>query len=349
MPMERYCRRCRGRFRGCMLCPKCGLQLQDGKPDWGEHELPPLAPPKEVLPWGGRLLLGILLAQGVYFSFRFLANVWLFAVDEAPGFWRTEDGKIVRQVLEATSLLFAGIFVGAGHSLAWLSGILLGMLSSALSLGIEWWTEHALSPSIAAQPLLYSVMGFLGACIGSVIWRPLFIPSPQAVHHVSETSERVPIFWPRVLLGMFVIFCAVMGVLPIRGVLFKLGGYTGGNAAGSMTFVSLQLAMLGILAGGAIAGATRKNGMIQGACAGGLSGVLVVAVYLLLQNQEYAPYQFLLVQLDWMAQGQKTPFHYRIGGLILVVNTVVGAIGGGIGAGLIPPAKPSSIRRISAD
>src|SRR5438874_2011268 len=74
----------------------------------------------------GRLLIGLILAQGLYYCGRQLCNAAFLAADE-PDWSAGLRGLAILQAWQAAGLLVGGAIAGAGQSRATLVGALLGL------------------------------------------------------------------------------------------------------------------------------------------------------------------------------------------------------------------------------
>src|SRR5438034_915644 len=120
----RVCPRCRGTTPD-LLCPQCGVRTADA-------DAPPAAGPAagDEPPATG-LLVGLLLAQGLYYALRHLATAWLLASGTMPEaeFWGSFRGLITLQGLQMVALLVGGMLVAAGRRHGLLLGGGLGLLN----------------------------------------------------------------------------------------------------------------------------------------------------------------------------------------------------------------------------
>src|SRR5262249_48945902 len=129
----------------------------------------------EQTPWG-RLLVGLLLAQGLYFVLRhFWAAGLIAALGEGIGdVWATLTGLIVLQSLQAVSVLAGGMLTGAGQRRGIFFGGVMGVWNGVFSILVQNWLGNPLtSAGLFGEPLLQAAMGAFGGLIGSLIWKPL--------------------------------------------------------------------------------------------------------------------------------------------------------------------------------
>src|SRR5262245_19476335 len=112
--MAMLCPQCNQSFEQRLHCPQCGRRLvyQNAAPS-----NKPAAPFSgwQQTPWG-RILIGLVLAQGLFFGLRqlFAAGLLASAGEEPADFWATLTGLMVLQGLQLVGLLIGGVLAGAG-------------------------------------------------------------------------------------------------------------------------------------------------------------------------------------------------------------------------------------------
>src|ERR1700675_2777272 len=115
MPM--LCPKCRGAFDQRWTCPTCRLRLvYESGP---RRRVTDTAVGERSAAWGqtpwGRILVGILLAQGLYYGLRLVCNAFLMVRGgETPDVWTTLAGIVFLQTLQAVGLMAGGVLAGAG-------------------------------------------------------------------------------------------------------------------------------------------------------------------------------------------------------------------------------------------
>src|SRR5262245_19288539 len=111
--MAMVCPQCNGSFDERVVCPTCGVRLLfhtnlsnasgEDKSQWADT------------PWG-RLLVGMLLAQGLAHGLQlFLTAGMLAADDSAQTVWTTLFGLVLLHGLQGISLVVGGAIAGAGQ------------------------------------------------------------------------------------------------------------------------------------------------------------------------------------------------------------------------------------------
>src|SRR5207244_2768697 len=126
-------------------------------------------------PWG-RLLIGLLLAQGLNYVLRQLCTAGLLVPREevVRSVWATLTGLILLQALQAASVFAAGLLTGAGQRRGLLFGAVVGVWNAVFLILIQFWTGQPLTTiDLFGEPVLQVAFGALGGLVGSLIWRPL--------------------------------------------------------------------------------------------------------------------------------------------------------------------------------
>src|SRR4051794_16307994 len=129
--MDRLCPRCRG-MTPHLLCPKCGVRTADA-----DAPATAVVRTEDGSPIGG-FLVGLLLAQGLYYAVRHLAVAWLLATGDPAGeadFWdRSFAGFVTAQALQGVALLIGSMFASAGRHQGLVLGAGLGFVNAILLL-----------------------------------------------------------------------------------------------------------------------------------------------------------------------------------------------------------------------
>src|SRR5579864_3121891 len=101
--MAMLCPQCQGSFSQRLNCPNCGVRLVYRDSRHGSDDGPDGLPASwQQTPWG-RLVVGLLLAQGLYYVLRHLCTAGLLVAKEelADNVWATLTGLVVVQALQA--------------------------------------------------------------------------------------------------------------------------------------------------------------------------------------------------------------------------------------------------------
>src|SRR4051794_17126725 len=114
--MAMVCPQCDSSFDQRLQCPTCGVRLayQTAK----RASVGDLMGPNgqwQQTPWG-RIVVGLLLAQGLYYGLWHLITAGMLATsDEGQGVWTQLHGVVLSQCLQALSLVLGGMLTGAGQ------------------------------------------------------------------------------------------------------------------------------------------------------------------------------------------------------------------------------------------
>jgi hypothetical protein len=243
-------------------------------------------------PWG-RLLVGLLLAQGLYYVLRHLCTAWwMVARDETViNVWATLTGLMVLQGLQAVSVFTAGLLTGAGQRRGFFFGAVMGVWNGVLCiLAQNWMGQQVVSISLFGEPMLQAAFGAVGGLAGSLIWKPLpplTLPSqlrkvqPLVPIKRRPSSFAGPLAWGRILTGVTLAVGGAVWTDVIREfVLDASEGKLKVDTQLQAELVTWEISALAFLAGGALAGASTANGMKQGLAAGVGSGSILVGIRL---------------------------------------------------------------------
>lgn len=293
--MALACPQCKQIYERSGVCPLCSVVLlyqaenlrEDPTPsshfDDGMHEW-------QQTPWG-KIVVGLILAQGLSFGVQQLLTAGFLAIGDTSNVWTTLWGIVIRHSVSAVSLILGGALTGAGQSRGIIYGAMVGLASGMVSFAIHERDSEALSTYLVyAEPLIHLAFGAIGGALGMLIWRPTpkfselagttpspSIPSPFSVNLAAMFAG--PIHFGRVCAGAFVI---VMGFVWANSILeFLLRASNGTLNISSQLqaqLVSMEITALVALLGASFAGATTRNGIKQGMCAGLGAGVIVLGI-----------------------------------------------------------------------
>ena len=223
-----------------MVCPKCGEDYEQRLQCPRCHvrlAFEPRSRPEVIEnPWArrdqwqntywGRVLVGLLLAQGLYYGLRQLLTAGLMASgdDGAKDVWTTLFGLVLGQALQAFGLLAGAVLTGAGQRRAFVLGAMVGAWNGILFVVMQRLHATILTPvALYGLPLLQIAFGAIGGTIGGLIWRPSpTLTAPVAPAPAAAATSALalrgrkwslfdgPTAWGRVLLGVAV---AVSGAI----------------------------------------------------------------------------------------------------------------------------------------
>jgi hypothetical protein len=287
-------------------------------------------------PWG-RILIGLLLAQGLYYGLRHFTIGLILAIqpptdtrDEATALWQL----VVIQVLQGVTLLAGGILAGSGQRNGVLLGAVVGVWNGVLA-GLTSGSAGQPFSAVAlyGDPLVQTALGALAGWLGSAIWKPAPVEEhrgPPPVTRKAPTRARKPLFAGplapiRIIVGTAL---AVIGSLCATLLYSLIDRLSEGGPAGSGAtldlLVTMEIKAIALLAGGVLAGVGTHNGLKQGLCVGIVTTLILAALEPRAADQ-------------WLGAL----------GLILVGAMGFCLVGGWFGSQLFPPVA-SSKRRIGA-
>src|SRR5947207_15314032 len=137
--MAMVCPQCNSAYDQRLNCPKCSVrldyQIPRGRKDSTDLELPSQW---QQTPWG-RILVGLLLAQGLYYGLRqlFTAGLLVTGDEAAPYVWTTLMGLILGQAMQAFVLIVGGIMTGAGQRRGFAYGAVVGVWNGILFVALN--------------------------------------------------------------------------------------------------------------------------------------------------------------------------------------------------------------------
>lgn len=372
--MSMVCPRCNASFEDRYTCPMCGIALTAAPTmaaDSGVLFKPEAKWQQTAL---GRGVVGLLLAQGLYYGLWQLGTAVMMAtVDESQraDWWSTWPGWSVRQVLLVISLIVGGMMAGAGQRRGLLHGGLLGVVNGLLFLVVPKGAEILPLGSSEefqdiiwyGQPLLQAVVGAIGGLIGATVWRPMLsVTAPAAPRPATPIlTQRLvmtpsmpapsgfsgPVAWPRVIVGTMI---ALLGSAWANMILNYMNDATGGRMViESITharFVTWEISVIALIIGSATAGATTRNGMKQGLLVGAITGFGLLAIHLQQEGSLRsvpAPTMWWPVLRPHEIVEQWSP-GFKVS-LTFATMLPMGLLGGWFGSQLLPPLAGSGRRK----
>ncbi len=288
--MAMYCPQCSASFEQRLQCPACGVRLV--VPEAGASRgIALFARGWQHTPWG-RVLVGVLLAEGLFYGLRHLLTGVIVLVD-GPGSIHeslaTLPGLISVQVLQVIALLLGGMLAGAGQRGGFVLGLLLGVIAGVLAVAAQQWpvtASHSWLP-VYYQPFIQGFVGCAGGCIGCTIWKPLAVvlgPEDADIRRKAEVVPRTPMFagqvhWLRILLGSgFAVAGCLSATYLLERALLASNDALATEGYLQERVVTWEIKALAVLLGGALAGTCTTNGFKQGLFVGVLSGCVLNAV-----------------------------------------------------------------------
>jgi hypothetical protein len=284
-------------------------------------------------PWA-RLLMGLLLSQGMYYVLRHLCVAGLLVAEERAGtVWATLTGLLILQGLQAISVLAAGVLIGAAQRQGFLYGAMVGFCDAGLFLVVQQWLGQPPTPvTLFGLPVLQAAFGALGGVIGSSIWKPVPLlamptrfpmPGPKITPRSRASSFAGPVAWGRVLLGILLAVAGGLWAGVIRdGVMEASEGKLRIDTHLQAELVTWEISALAVLLGAGVAGATLGNGSKQGIYVG--VGTLLTLLGVRMATGHFVPEETVLT---------------------VAGTLILGLSGGWFGSQLLPPVVRSSRKR----
>jgi hypothetical protein len=284
--MAMVCPQCNTTYEQRWQCPLCGTRLLFHE----VRHVPERSMPWRQRPWG-RIFIGLVLAQGLFYGLRHLLTAALMATREHEAveqMWTTESGILLLQSVRMFSLLVGAVFAGAGQRSSAFLGAMVGAWNGVFS--VLWLPGPAqtLTPiALLGQPLLQAAIGAVGGWLGSAFWKPLPeitndntpLPSKRNFFRRHLSLFTGPVAWVRVGAGVIL---AVAGTLTatlfFEKILDLSNGALSTTSEAQDRLITLEMKALALMLGGALAGSTTRNGLKQGLCVGLASTVILIGI-----------------------------------------------------------------------
>lgn len=353
--MQLFCPKCEAAHAGTQRCPRCGGLLL--LPHETNAEAVPLAkepvPPPPVPAPLGRVVVGAVFALGLYLGLRkFAMGVVLAAHPEPDAWWGSFEGLGVVGGLQILTVIFGAVLAAAGRVGGFLFGSTVGAVCGALFLGAELVAGAPPRDLVLyLQPLVLVAVGGIAGVFAARVWGAvpvLDMPVPDP-HKLSSLRFTVadggntgrPTVWARVLIGAALMVVSVVCADQVRkGMQRYSEGALNVSSVGQARFITWQVAMLGLLTGAGLAGATTGAGTRHGLFAGFIAGVGVLGATAA-HGETLVPVAFWL---DKLSLGELAPTDPAaiVGALVGVI--MAGVIGGWLGGSLFQPLIPAHMR-----
>jgi hypothetical protein len=271
--MPVVCSRCSNLFEPGRPCPRCGAPSPVVVPGSSPGQGPRWQ--QTVL---GRLAIGLVLAQGLFYGLRHLLTGVLLAVQETEGdLWTDPRNVFLLTSIQLFAVFAGGIFAGSGQRFGFVLGLLLGIWNGALAAAL---TQNVAGDIVGlgffTQPLLQLAPALVGGLIGSMVWRPLtHIPTTFLRPTTKKAGKRDapmlagPISWGRVVVGCVAVVAASLYAAKLFDKVIDLTGNKYGTGDDFQDLlITWELKAFLVLLGAVIAGAATKNGLKQGLIVG---------------------------------------------------------------------------------
>jgi hypothetical protein len=325
-----FCPSCSRSYDDEIKCPRCAVQLVSEKSRDDPDD--PLPPHWSRNPWG-RTILGVILAQGLFFIIHELVAAGKIAVgDDAGGTWATLSALLTVQALQLVALLMGSMLAGAGQKNGPVYGSFVGVWSGIFSVLIQSLQgEQVTAIDFYSQPILHTVFGGVGGLLGSWIWKPASaylavdirsqLPKPSAEFLAGVLAGQIS--WVRVGGGLVIAVGGFVWADAILAFVLKTSdGRMSIRTSMQQTLMTYEIMGLALFLGGTIAGMSTWNGTMQGLWVGLLSAALLVGIRIGYSDSWDLNYNVIL------------------SGAVLFLCT----LGGTFGAKLLPPVVKQSNR-----
>jgi hypothetical protein len=288
--MAMVCPQCNTTYEQRWQCPLCETRLL-----FHEVRRLPESSPERSIRWRqrplGRILIGLVLSQGLFYGLRHLVTAGLLAAqgrEAVEQMGTAAAGILLLQSMRMFALLVGTTFAAAGQPRAAFLGAMIGAWNGVLSVLLLTDSAQALTLiALLGQPVLQAVMGAIGGWLGAAIWKPVSESSPMETppprpRRFSRRNRNLfsgPVAWVRVAAGVIL---AVVGTLTATLLFEKILDISHGTLATADELqdrlITLEIKALALLFGGALAGATTRNGLKQGLCVGLASTVILIGI-----------------------------------------------------------------------
>lgn len=323
--MPAACTQCGHGYETGGPCPRCGGQ--SGPSGTGPRWLHTVA---------GRLMIGLIVSQGLFYALERLLTGLLLAIQggQAQEVWLVPGNLICLQIAQLFAVLIGGTLAGGGQTGALSLGAIVGAWNGVVSILLRQIPPDQISSlALYTSPLVHAFIATLGAGIGAQIWRPVSESNfgPMASTTKKKLKPSRPWFegkiaWFRVIVGTTL---AILGTLYAPDVFKKLLEWSGGKLGTESAFqdrlIIWEIRGMALLLAGFLAGMMTTNGLKQG---------LVVAIMACT----------ILVGIQTNRRGDLV----EAAAIILVSTFSMSMLGGWFGGALFPPISTYNPRRAAA-
>jgi hypothetical protein len=271
--MQLFCPVCEAAFPGTQRCPRCGGLLLSPQEAAAEATARPKRPPPAPTQPNptGRVIVGAVYALGLYLGLRKMAAGAVLATHPNPDAWWTSfEGLLAVCCGQGLAVAFGAVVAAAGRSVGFVFGAAVGGTCGTLFLAADLLAGAPPRDVVLYVQLL--VLVFAGGAAGvlaSRVWGAvpvLDMPVPNRnrlsssrfVPPVPSDGSR-PMAWVRIFAGALIMVAAVDLADQVRtGAQKYSGGLLRVTTAGQGQFLTWQIAVFGILAGGVMAGSASS-------------------------------------------------------------------------------------------
>jgi hypothetical protein len=285
--MALVCPRCSNIYDTDGACPRCGAAAPAAERDAGA---PGHGPRWQQSAWG-RILIGLIVSQGLFYGLRRLLTGVLLAYSggSAQDAWENVEYLLLWQAAQAVGLLAGGLLAGGGQRHGLTIGAIVGAWNGALAVLFRQNPGQDVTVvGLYGLPMLHAAFAAVGGWVGSLIWKPIpaeavpvaLSPPRKAVKAPRVSPLAGKVHWLRVLAGSaFVVAGTLSATVLFQKVMDLSGNRFGSTSHYTMDqLITWEIRALAILVGGALAGATTPNGLKQGLFAGFASGFVLIGL-----------------------------------------------------------------------
>jgi hypothetical protein len=324
--MAMVCTRCSTSHEQALHCPTCGNALTYVEPRKRGKSYRDLARGWQHTDFG-RFLIGLGLAQGLFYGLHHLVKSVFVAVNGQPldpaSMPLTE--LVCVQSLQLFGLLVGCVTAGVARPRAVVLGVYIAVANSILSLILRQWPAYALGTFwVYGQPFIQIVVGSFGALLSSLVWKPLTAATlPETPSRMARKlgAKRPPIMklfagqlsWFRVALGTLLATAGCLAAQPALKHVLNNSDLLSLDEYMQEVFLMWELKCVALLLGGMLAGYGTANGLKQGLAAGIATGMVMT-----------------------MALGYRHASLEMVG-LSVVLAFMLAVVGGWFGGQLFPP------------
>jgi hypothetical protein len=286
--MSMVCPQCAASYEQRYHCPVCGARLLYAD-DRGYGRRWRIPGRWQHTPWG-RILIGLLLSQGLFYGLRHLATAAVLAYAGEAGareLFASTQGVVLMQALQLFALLLGGMLAGSvqphGLALGAVVGVWNGVFAALTTRG----PVQALSPvALYGLPLVHAAVGALGGWFGRAVWKPLPVEAPAGPVPPRRPAPRRrlsllagQVAWARAAAGAAVAVAGYLFAAVLYRLLLRAGDGTL-ESTGQMLdeVVTWEIKALAVLGGAGLAGANCLNGLKQGLVVGVLTALVLAAL-----------------------------------------------------------------------
>jgi hypothetical protein len=338
--MYLFCPRCNTQHLASSRCPRCSSRLlapAEASDLLLTQRAGPPPPPPTTPGFGGRIVVGTLVALGLHLAFQ----EWVSAAAGAAGVTELGGGLWVGYALRVVGAVVGGVLAGAGRSRSFATGAFVGATCGVAWLAVDAYPDVTFDPIRLAAAGALLLLGGVAAVVGGVVWPPpVEVKPPEASHNSSlfklkaddgKRRRGKPVAWVRATVAVSVAVMGVLGADYIRQGLTKMPKGTFNNLTMTARTDAILAGFVGVVAG-VVAGATSTRGWREGAIAGVGAALAVVGISTALPDGPPLPVQYVVDQAGVEANA---------GGLALagLVLFVIVTAGGWFGGQLMPALR----------